>query len=605
MMRVVSLLIVLSSFSLVSAQEKGATNPPAGGQTTPKTTEAYGAMVRAQVEELKKQQENAPTTLAEAHARLEQTLSAEELAKIDAMPSEDDMIKYHFGLGLNIRNGWGLWAGGPLAQHMRELGFSHPDTMSGVILNTFWCKRHGKDFRLEERAANAKRSREIQRKLQDEEEKRVEESKAAIRDSMIELRFEKRDVPVVPIPVRNGANVRFMCPFRDGVFLAGYCQGSIPDGPDTTGGQYFDPTDNSVHIEPQYDDGVRRGFCYDRVEHKRRKMKPGEDFYIQGWYFDPADGEIHWIRLPELNEIYMTVVVGGRAWFAGMTDGQAVLVGVDDADHVTVPLPYEDEIPDLGFDGQSLLAVYSRTIYRLDSEIWTLVHSGDLVLPRSGWPPQRHGNQVFFRDEGQREMRKRLWWLTMGEKLHLHLLDRNTGLFRPIVRNDQGVENVRFVGPAGWEEASSYGVTSNGDLWACVAGGSYLLRRSTDGEYSFAVAEGSIRVADDQADPNGTSPRVYVSGVTALPDDTLLLVGCTGLYRFKGNELVQELAFAPQDGNGKALGPHNWKPNGVIALDDRSYVISTGSWDGIYLLRQGDDGQWSVQSPGRGDPVIW
>lgn len=95
-----------------------------------------------------------PKTLEEAHQRLEQLLPKKELAKIDAMKSENDMIQYHFGLGMGIRNSWGLWGGGgALAQHMKKLGFHHPDDMSGVILETFWCKRHKQDFRLKERAA--------------------------------------------------------------------------------------------------------------------------------------------------------------------------------------------------------------------------------------------------------------------------------------------------------------------------------------------------------------------------------------------------------------------------------------------------------------------
>jgi len=100
----------------------------------------------------KQSKEVVPTTLQEAHRQLERQLPKEELAKIDAMKSEDEMIQYHFGLGMRMRNGWGLWRGSPLAQHMRKLGFTHPDDMSGVILETFWCKRHGKDFRLNERA---------------------------------------------------------------------------------------------------------------------------------------------------------------------------------------------------------------------------------------------------------------------------------------------------------------------------------------------------------------------------------------------------------------------------------------------------------------------
>lgn len=93
-----------------------------------------------------------PTTLAEAHAQLARILPREELERIDAMKSEDEMVRYHMGLGMGLRNGWGLWKGGALASHLRELGFTHPDDMSATILETFWCRRHGQDFRLAERA---------------------------------------------------------------------------------------------------------------------------------------------------------------------------------------------------------------------------------------------------------------------------------------------------------------------------------------------------------------------------------------------------------------------------------------------------------------------
>ena len=94
----------------------------------------------------------APRTLEEAHHQLESLLSKEELSRIDAMKSEKEMIEYHLSVGMAIRNNWGLWGGSPLAVHLWQLGFTHPDDMSNVILQTFWCRRHKRDLRLEERA---------------------------------------------------------------------------------------------------------------------------------------------------------------------------------------------------------------------------------------------------------------------------------------------------------------------------------------------------------------------------------------------------------------------------------------------------------------------
>ncbi len=571
-MRVVSSLLIIWLSSLVSAQEGGMKND-------------------------QQEQQKIPTTLSEAHAELERILSPEELAKIDAMPSEDGMIQYHMGLGAGIRSSWGLWRGSPLAKHMQELGFTHPDDMSSVIFATFWCKRHGQDLRLEERAAAHKKSMEAAQKAQQEEEIRVRKSNEAMRDMMMGLRFGKRDVPTVSMPIRRGLSVRFICPFRGGVFLTAYCQGSDRNGPTVTEGYYVDPASGEVRRRADMDDSVARGFRYDHAD-QPRMMKPGEDFYTLGFYFDPAERKIHRIGVEEVNEVYAAVVAGDWAWFAGLTNGKTILVGVGERDRITVSLPREDEIPDLGLDGRSLLAVYAKTIYRLTDREWTLVHSGDILLPRSGLPPQRHGNMVFLRDEGLHETRKRLWWLAMGERLHLRLLDRDTGLFEPIVSDDRGL--TRLIGPPGWEETSSYCLTSNGDLWACVANGSFLLRRSKDGNYSIAIMNNSVRFTEDPPRSGQADQRVAVSAVTALPDDTLVLTGNTGLYRLKGNELIQELAF------DSSTGGSHWNPNTVLSLDDRSYVIGTAMWYGVYLLRKGDDGRWGcLPLDDVRDTVLW
>ncbi len=594
-MRIVSLLVVIASLSIVSALEAKKDNPPQGQPKIPAALAESEAV-------LKRWQANAPTTLAEAHTALERMLSPGTLAEIDAMPSEKDMIQYHFSLGLNIRNGWGLWAGSPLAKHMQELGFVHPDDMSGVILNTFWCKRHGQDFRLKERAAKYKEYWDAALKAQKEEKDRAEKAKAAMRNMMMGLRFEKRDVPTVRMPDRidKELRARFLSPFRGGVFLTTYCRGRIQDRAVITAGLDVDPTDHTARPKPEYDDGVARGFYFDPADRKLHRMKPGDDFFTRGWYFDPADRQIHRIRVEEVNDVYGAVVAGARAWFTGHTSGKAVLVGVNGQDRMTLPLPQEDELPDLGLDGQSLLAVYSETIFRLADRKWTIVHSGDILLPRSGPPPQLHGNMVFLRDEGTHENRKRLWWLTLGEQSHLSVLDHNMALIEP--------------GQLNWANSFSYCVTRTGDLWACVGEGynrKSLLRRSRDGSYSIAIMNNSVRFTEEPFGSEEMDQGLSVSAITALPDDTLLLVGDAGLYRLKGTELVQELSFTNtrqeiSDSNGKVVLHWHWDPSDVLVLDDRSYFIS-GAFGGIYLLSKGNDGQWSFLPLDEklGDPVVW
>jgi hypothetical protein len=498
----------------------------------------------------------APATLAEAHARLERILSEEALAKIDAMDSEDGMALCHFGLGMSIRNGWGLWRDSALAKHMKELGFTHPDDMSSTILATLWCKRHGQDLRLAERAAKYKAYWEAAKRAEEEEEKRVQQAKVAIRRMMMGLRFEKRDVPVLRMPSRGRyyRRARYLSRFRGGVFIS---------------------------------------VCLPRRTGRAAFVTPG-------YYFDPGDLAIHRIQIEEVNDVHSAVAMGDEAWFVGAKDGKAVLVGIGDQDRAVVPLPQDGEVPQLGIDGESLLAVYPQTIYRLMDRTWMLVHSGEITLPRSGPPPQRHGNMIFFRDEGRHENRKRLWWLTLGEQPQLSALDKDTGL-------------VGSHGPR-WENSFSYCVTKDGDLWACVGEGysrKSLLRRSREGSYSIAILNNSVGFTEDLFGSKETDQGLSVSAVTALPDDTLVLVGDAGLYRLKGNELVQELAFTNsrqdvRDSNGRVVLHWHWNPSRVVVLDDGSYLISA-TFGGIYRLSKGHDGQWSFVSLDEklGDPVVW
>ncbi len=582
-----SFFFVFISLCLASAQEARMIDPQRDEERL------RAALGELQVEsESTQNREKIPTMLSEAHGKLEGMLSAEELAKIDAMSSEDDMVAYHMGLGARLRNTWGLWQGSALAQHLQELGFNHPDDMSAVILGTFWCKRHGQDFRLGERAAEYKKHREAA----GESENRAQAVNAAIQTMMMGLRFEQRDVPRVPVPTRRGLCVRVLCPLRSGAFLTAYCQGRISSGLYAIiGGLYFDSTDGKVRTKPQYDDGVARGFYRDPKDGELHKMKPGEDFYTLGFYFDPADRKIHRIRVAEVNDVYATVVVGDRAWFAGLTDGKAVLAGIGDPDRdrVTVPLPEEDEIPDLGIDGESLLAVYSKTIYRLDGREWTVIRSSDILLPRSGLPPQRHGNAVYLRDEGTHETDKRLWWLTLDEPLHLSVLDRDLGLEGP------------YVVPLG-RDVTCYCLTSSGDLWTCANQGTSLFRRTANGSYGIAIVKGSVQFSEDLRDRR-TDQGLSVSAVAVLSDDTLLLAGETGLYRLRDNELAQELAFIPAESSGNNSGSvrPDWQPSAILALDDKSYLIGSDSWRGAYVISRDNDGQWSVAPVDTGDPIFW
>lgn len=89
-----------------------------------------------------------PKNLKECFQELDKFLPVEDREEIKALPNRDEMTKYHFSLGLWIRNNWGLWSGSRLQQLMAKKGIIHPDTMSKTILSFYhdWLNDKNDDW---------------------------------------------------------------------------------------------------------------------------------------------------------------------------------------------------------------------------------------------------------------------------------------------------------------------------------------------------------------------------------------------------------------------------------------------------------------------------
>lgn len=75
-----------------------------------------------------------PQTLGECFEELDKRLSEIDKKEMQALPERDDMIRYHIGLGMWMRNNWGLWSGSRLQIYFMDKGVTHPESMSSVIL---------------------------------------------------------------------------------------------------------------------------------------------------------------------------------------------------------------------------------------------------------------------------------------------------------------------------------------------------------------------------------------------------------------------------------------------------------------------------------------
>lgn len=83
-----------------------------------------------------------PKTIEECCIALEKNATEEEIEYVKSLP-KGKMYIFHDNVGRWIRNNWGLWSGSKLKDYLEELGFTHADDMSGVILDCFWDHLQG------------------------------------------------------------------------------------------------------------------------------------------------------------------------------------------------------------------------------------------------------------------------------------------------------------------------------------------------------------------------------------------------------------------------------------------------------------------------------
>lgn len=135
-----------------------------------------------------------PLNLEEAVAQLKIIHDDTTKKKILEMSESEFLRGAHFGLGMWMRNNWGLWKGKTLAKYFYSIGVYHPDDMSAVILASYYRELHGQDWKVDEQVQYYqdywKRANEHLQRLQTDTayQKMIQ----ARNDSLQEARFEQK-----------------------------------------------------------------------------------------------------------------------------------------------------------------------------------------------------------------------------------------------------------------------------------------------------------------------------------------------------------------------------------------------------------------------------
>lgn len=85
-----------------------------------------------------------PSDLEDCFRELNRALPAGMIDEIKTC-SEGDLSMQHFGLGMWMRNNWGLWKMEfRLAQYCSKIGFWDADDASSMIIESFWRHLNGR-----------------------------------------------------------------------------------------------------------------------------------------------------------------------------------------------------------------------------------------------------------------------------------------------------------------------------------------------------------------------------------------------------------------------------------------------------------------------------
>jgi hypothetical protein len=211
---------------------------------------------------------NIPNNLDESFIELDHTLP---LATRLTMRFNDEksMGNYHRGLGMTLRNQWGLWKGSKLNQYFQKQGIYNADNMSGIILTSYWRYLNNQPIQLEAQVSYYKEFGRRQKQAEEAEKLEVPKRIKRVQKAMMGWTFNDQAVPSVLLPKRIDFSGTWKLESYRGGFLAVF-SGYKPMGEFTDrvwhSGIYF-VASSTAPMQP-----VKRTGCeviYDVVTHKQ------------------------------------------------------------------------------------------------------------------------------------------------------------------------------------------------------------------------------------------------------------------------------------------------------------------------------------------------
>ena len=475
-----------------------------------------------------------PKDLQDTFTELDKMLSPALRAEMRA-GAEKEMFRYHFGLGMWIRNNWGLWKGLRLAKWFNQEQILVPDDMSGIIFVSYWRYLHHQPIAFEDQVKATLAYWERAKIAATKEKQRVEAAKATIRGMMMNLQVTEAPTQTVLFPARplDDVRVRYMAPFAGGILI-------------------------TAKIALMY------------------------GFLTECYFLDLTTMRLHPVRLPEMDHVKQCIVIQDHAYFYGLKQGRDTLLDLHGKERVGLPVPPEKGFLRLGMETSEtgekhLLVVRPHSVSRWNGQ-WQLLYQAKDPLPDGALPPQRLGLRLYFRDEGLNEDDKRLSWLEGPTSNAPIYFDEHVGL-------------VGSEGPR-WENVWSYVQTPDRALRltpGSIISSPSLLRWDQSKGYQIALFNDSTTFQGDllgeDSRENASRQAFAATGLEARADNGVHVIGPHGLISVLDHRLTPLLRFQQT--------PRDWIPTHLLTLNANAFLVG-GHFGGVYLFRKGAEGSYHV-----------
>jgi len=125
-----------------------------------------------------------PINLEDSFNYLNCNLSANDIKSFKEKDEREAVSEFHFSIGLFMRNNWGLWSGeSELFEFFENLGVTHPDDISGIIITSYHREINGKNTQFDKIVSEVKAYWE-RRELEEKEELKQKFDNLSILDTI-------------------------------------------------------------------------------------------------------------------------------------------------------------------------------------------------------------------------------------------------------------------------------------------------------------------------------------------------------------------------------------------------------------------------------------